>query len=312
MATPSASSPSVIAPGNYDGVHLGHQALLRTARAHAQAHGLRTQALTFDPHPLALLAPERPPARLTTIERRRELLLRAGADAVIVQPFTREFAALEPEAFVQALLQHQARALVVGPDFRFGRDREGDVALLERYGARNGLSVIVEPPVMVGGMRVSSSAVREAIAQGDVQRASVLLGHVHEIEGEVVRGDQRGRTLGFPTANVRADVVLPPADGVYAVVARVVSGARAADGLLRGVANLGQRPTFAAGRSLEVHLFDYDSDLYGVRLRVGFVTRVRPERKFGGIDQLRAQIALDCESARATLVSADEATWAWI
>lgn len=312
MAISRAHSPSVIAPGNHDGVHLGHQALVRTARAHARAHGLRTVALTFDPHPSALLAPERAPAALTTIPRRRELLLRAGADDVIVQPFTREFAALGPEEFLEALREYGARALVVGPDFRFGRDRAGDVALLQRFGAHNGLAVIVEPPVLVDGVRVSSSAVREAIARGDVERAALLLGHVHEIEGEVVRGDQRGRKLGFPTANLRADDVLRPADGVYAVIARVLDAQHAASAPLLGVANLGVRPTFEAGRSLEVHLFEFDGDLYGKRMRVGFVTRVRPERKFGGVDELRAQLELDCTTARSTLNGADEASWAWI
>ena len=208
--------------------------------------------------------------------------------------------------------EYGARGLVVGPDFRFGRDRGGDVALLQRFGQQHGLSVIVEPPVLVDGVRVSSSAVREAIALGDVQRATLLLGHVHEVSGEVVRGDQRGRTLGFPTANLRADNVLQPADGVYAVVARVLDAPPGASALLHGVANLGVRPTFAAGRSLEVHLLDWSGELYGSRMRVGFVTRVRPERKFGGLDALRAQLALDCESARVTLNSADEASWAWI
>jgi riboflavin kinase / FMN adenylyltransferase len=309
MSTPRESSPSVIAPGNHDGVHLGHQALVRTARTHASAHGLRTLALTFDPHPLALLAPDRAPSRLTTIERRKELLLRAGADDVIVQPFTREFAALEPEAFVQALVDHGARALVVGPDFRFGRDREGDVAFLQGCAERYGVQVIVEPKVMVEGERVSSSAVRDAIARGDVEHARVLLGHLHEVSGLVIRGDQRGRTIGFPTANLRAESVLQPADGVYAVVARVLDGEQK---VVRGVANIGVRPTVAAGRSLEVHLFDFDRDVYGAQLRVGFVTRVRPERKFGDLAQLRAQIALDCQTVRVTLDSADEAIWAWI
>jgi riboflavin kinase/FMN adenylyltransferase len=300
----------VIAPGNHDGVHLGHQALVQTARAHASRHGLRAVALTFDPHPSALLAPERAPTPLTTVARRIELLLAAGADQVVVQSFTHEFAALDPEAFLQTLLDRHARALVVGPDFRFGRGRAGDVAMLQQFGARHGLAVIVEPPVLVGGERVSSSAVREAIASGDVEHATAMLGHVPELTGEVVMGDQRGRTLGFPTANLASEPVLHPADGVYAVVARMLD--RAPGPYLRGVANLGVRPTAAAGRSVEVHLLDWSGDMYGARLRLGFVKRIRPERKFPGLDALRAQIAVDCEAARATLAAASEGTWAWI
>lgn len=301
----------MIAPGNHDGVHRGHQALVRTARAHARGHGLRAVALTFDPHPSVLLAPERAPTPLTTMARRSELLLAAGADDVVVQSFTREFANLPPEDFLQTLRARNARALVVGPDFRFGKARAGDVALLRAFGTRHALDVIVEPPVQVGGARVSSSAVREAIAQGEVEHASALLGHVHELSGHVVEGDHRGRTLGFPTANLVSEPVLHPADGVYAVVVRVLAAESVAP-LIRGVANLGVRPTFGAGRSVEVHLFDFSGDLYGASLRVGFVKRIRPERKFSGLPELRAQIELDCQAARGTLEAADEGSWAWI
>jgi riboflavin kinase/FMN adenylyltransferase len=306
---PRAPADAVFTPGNPDGVHLGHQALVRTARAYAQRHGLRTVALTFDPHPLALLAKDRAPTPLTTIARRRELLLRAGADDVIVQPFTPEFAALSPESFLNALMAQGARALVVGPDFRFAHGRAGDVGLLARFGVEHGLTAIVEPPVCRDGERVSSSAVRAAVAAGEIERATEMLGHVFDMTGEVVQGQQRGRLLGFPTANLRTEPVLHPADGVYAVVARVLGRERR---LLRGVANLGQRPTVAAGRALEIHLFDFADDVYGAQLRVGFVRRIRPEQKFPGIDALKAQIALDCETARATLDATDEGSWAWI
>ena len=304
------TASSVIAPGNHDGVHLGHQALVRTARAHGRQHGLRAVALTFDPHPAALLAPERAPTPLTTIARRTELLLAAGAEEVVVQPFTHEFAALDPAAFLQTLLDRSARALVVGPDFRFGRGRAGDVALLQRFGADHGLSVIVEPPVRIGGERVSSSAVREALARGEVEHATQLLGPVPELEGKVVAGDRRGRTIGFPTANLASQPVLHPADGVYAVIARVLD--RSPSECLRGVANLGVRPTVGAGRSVEVHLLDWSGDLYGAQLRLGWVGRIRGEQKFPGLDALRAQIELDCRNARTVLAAADEGTWAWI
>ncbi len=308
-AGPSPVAPAVIAPGNHDGVHLGHQALVRSARAHAHQHGMRALALTFDPHPSVVLAPERAPTPLTTIARRRELLLAAGADEVVVEPFTRELARLEPEQYLQALCARGARALVVGPDFRFGHKRAGDVALLRAFGARHGLAVVVEPPVLVDGERVSSSGVREAISQGKLAHACRLLGHVHELEGAVIGGYQRGRVLGFPTANLATDPVLHPADGVYAVVVRALD--REPSTPLPGIANLGVRPTVGAGRSVEVHIFDFEGDLYGARLRVGFVKRIRAEHKFPDLDALRAQIALDCDTSRVTLEGADAHTWAW-
>lgn len=307
---PGAPAPAVIAPGNHDGVHLGHQALLRTARAYGQAHGLRTMALTFDPHPSAVLAPERAPMPLTTLARRSELLLAAGADDVVVQPFTREFANLSAEEFVQVLIDRGAQALVVGPDFRFGRGRTGDVALLQDFGTRHGLHVIVEPPVLIEGVRVSSSAVREAIAIGEVERASTLLGHPYELNGRVVHGHQRGRQLGFPTANLESAPVLHPADGVYAAVARALD--REPHKATWGVANLGPRPTFGAGPSVEVHLFDFEGDLYGAELRVGLVKRIRSQKKFPDLRTLVAQIKMDCDAARATLRTRHEDTWAWI
>ena len=300
----------VIVPGNHDGVHLGHQALLRTACAYAQSHGLRSAALTFDPHPAALLAPERAPALLTLLPRRGELLRRAGAQEVLVQSFTRETAALSPEAFVDSLCERGMAGIVVGPDFRFGQRRAGDFALLERLGGERGFAVIPEPPFLLDDERVSSTAVRRALTAGDVEHAGRLLGRVHELSGVVVRGDQRGRTLGFPTANVDGEAVLHPADGVYAVVARDLDAPQRV--LYRGVANLGPRPTFDAGSSVEVHLFDVDVDLYGRHLRVGFVARLRGGRRFDGPDALRAQIESDCRTARDRLESADEERWAWI
>jgi riboflavin kinase/FMN adenylyltransferase len=299
----------VFAPGNHDGVHLGHQALIRRARGYAQAHGLRALALTFDPHPMALLAPARAPVPLTTLARRCELLRLAGADDVVVEAFTPELAGLAPEVFLRGLMQRGARAFVVGPDFRFGKDRAGDVALLERFGQENGVAVMVEQPVLVDGVRVSSSAVREAVAAGDVVRARTLLGHVEELTGSVVVGQQRGRTLGFPTANLAPEPVLQPADGVYAVVARVLGESAP---VMKGVANIGVRPTVTAGRSVEVHLFDFAGDLYGKSLRVGFLSRIRDEKKFSSLEALRAQIGLDCEAARSTVAASDERLWAWI
>jgi riboflavin kinase / FMN adenylyltransferase len=238
-------------------------------------------------------------AMLTQVPRRQELLRSAGADRVRVQNFTPEFAALSPEAFVEALLAKGARALVVGPDFRFGSGRAGDVDLLHRLARERDFAVLIEPPVVLDGQRVSSTAIRETLCAGDVLHASQLLGRLHELTGQVVRGDQRGRTIGFPTANLDPEPVLPPLDGVYAVRAHVLGSQPRA--LYDGVANLGTRPTFAAGRSLEVHLFDFERDIYGAQLRVGFVARVRGEQRFSGLAELRAQIARDCDTAREAL-----------
>lgn len=314
-----AEGPWVIAPGNHDGVHLGHRALLRTARRVADAHGYGTRALTFEPHPAALIDPARAPEKLTLQPRRAALLRGAGADSVVVQAFTPEFAALAPEAFVDWLLAQGAKAIVVGPDFRFGRQRQGDVALLKKLGAVRGFEVLLEEPVLLQTERVSSSAIRIALRRGEVGNANRMLGRFHEIQGKVVQGDQRGRTIGFPTANLHPEPVLPPSDGVYAVIARQLlaaaddddSGAHGAE-LLLGVANLGTRPTFAAGRSVEVHLFDFDRDIYGTTLRVGFVERVRGEQKFSGIDELRAQIQRDSDHARQLLLARDRELEQWI
>jgi riboflavin kinase/FMN adenylyltransferase len=289
---------AVIAPGNYDGVHLGHQALLRSARSFAQAHGLSTSVLTFDPHPGTFLGMAEKPV-LTRQPRRAQLLTAAGADRVFVQHFTHAFAALSPEEFIESLLSRGARALVVGPDFRFGKTRAGDVDLLMHLARERGFSVLIEPPVLLDGERVSSSAVREALSAGNVLRATKLLGRVHEVQGKVVVGNRRGRSLGFPTANVSAEAVLPPADGVYAVVVRDLGGQERT--LYRGVANLGTRPTFEAGRSVEVHMFDFDGDLYDRELRVGFIARIRGEHRFSGVEELKRQIQADCDRARELL-----------
>jgi len=295
-------SKRVVVPGNHDGVHLGHRALLAQARARAWVDGWEVAALTFDPHPLAVLAPERAPVPLTMIGRRCDLLREAGADLALIERFDSSYAAQSASQWVEQVLvgQHRAGAVVVGPDFRFGAGRAGDLQRLREIGGPVGLEVLVAEAVLVDGERASSTRVRQLVAAGDVEAARALLGRPHEVEGTVVHGHHRGRTLGFPTANLDPDPVLAPADGVYAVLARVLGDAGATTCML-GVANLGTRPTFAAGRSLEVHLLDFDGDLYGRRLRVGFVARLRGEQKFDGIDALGAQIRLDAAAARARL-----------
>jgi len=294
-----ATEPSVVAPGNHDGVHLGHRALLEAARRRT-GDALRMVALFFDPHPSAVLAPDRAPPLLTTAGRREALLREAGADEVVAQRFDRAFASLSPEAFVTRVLVDGlgARGVVVGPDFRFGHGRVGDLGVLRRLGETHGFDVTVVEPVVHRGVRVSSTRVREHLARGDVTGAAELLDRVHDVTGTVIEGDRRGRTIGFPTANLECEPVMLPADGVYAVLARIVGGD---DRVLSGVANLGVRPTVEAGRSVEVHLFDFDDDVYGARLRVGFVERIRGEVRFDGLDALKKQIARDAEAARGAV-----------
>jgi riboflavin kinase/FMN adenylyltransferase len=288
-----------VVPGNHDGVHLGHRALLDRARAVAASSRLAVVALTFDPHPLVTVAPERAPTPLTTIARRAELLLAAGADRVAVAHFDSAYAAQTAEQWVddQLVGRLTARAIVVGADFRFGKGRGGDLAGLRAMAAPRGIEVDALGEVLLPGSsdRVSSTAVRTALAAGDVERASRLLARPHSVDGLVVEGHKRGRTIGFPTANLAPDPILLPLDGVYAVRVRV------SERWIDGVANLGTRPTFAAGRSLEAHLFDFAGDLYGSRVRLAFVARIRDERKFDGIEALTAQIRMDADAARAAL-----------
>lgn len=302
---------SAVAPGNHDGVHRGHQALVAAARERAGADG-RVVGLTFDPHPLAILAPDRAKAPLTTPSRRAELLRRAGCNEVVVTHFDEEYAKLSADQWVaQALVAElHARDVIVGADFRFGAGRTGDVAHLESLGRTHEFTVTCVPPVMDDGQPISSSRVRQELSVGDVATAARLLGHVHEVSGTVVVGDRRGRSIGFPTANLQAEPVLLPADGVYAVVARRLDALGAV--LRHGVANLGVRPTFGAGRSLEVHLLDFDGELVGARLRIGFVARLRDEQRFESKEPLVAQIARDVEAARAAHAAVDRSVLAWI
>lgn len=307
--------PSVVTPGNHDGVHLGHRALVSTARQVAASSDvpLRVVALTFDPHPLHFMAPERAPPLLTDLARRAELLRAAGADEVVVQRFDRAFSQLSPEAFVEEVLVARlcARAVVVGTDFRFGAKRAGDVGLLASLGARHGMRVDTVPPVTLDGELVSSSQVRAALMRGDVERATRMLTRVHDLTRRVMQGHQRGRTIGFPTANLELSGLLAPADGVYAVSVRILDEVRSARRYM-GVANLGVRPTVQGGRSMEVHLLDFEGDLYDCSLRIGFVARLRGELRFPDLAALKAQIARDVEAGRSALEACDERLLAWV
>jgi len=303
---------SIITPGNHDGVHRGHRALVQRASVLASKRGLATTALFFYPNAAAILAPERAPGVLTLPARRAELLREAGADQVEIQAFDRSFAHMPAETFVRQVLVERlhCRGLVVGQDFRFGRDRQGDVALLHALGPQLNLTVETLPPVVHEGEVISSSRIRRALGAGDVGTAASMLTRLHEVDAVVVRGDARGRTIGFPTANLRTSEVLLPADGVYAVLMRRRDMAEAP--LLEGVANLGTRPTFEAGRSVEVHLLDFDGDLYDADVRVGFVERIRDERRFESVDALVAQLTRDVARGRELLSAIPEGSARWM
>jgi riboflavin kinase / FMN adenylyltransferase len=292
--------PSVVVIGNFDGVHLGHQAVLRQARALADARSLGCVVLTFSPHPAEVLGRGAPP-QLTTLATRIELLRAHGATDVVVEPFTMELAGWSPERFAHELLaaRLQARIVVVGENFRFGHKRAGDFASLRALGAAQGFEAVASEVAGDEDGPFSSSRVRESIAAGEVERAARVLGRPHALAGTVEHGDARGRTLGFPTANLGGVSEMLPAHGVYAVRAALGAPVEVGHG---GVMNLGVRPT-VGGTSLrvEVHLFDFERDLYGQTMQVELVSRVREERKFAGIDELRAQIARDAQAARDVL-----------
>jgi riboflavin kinase/FMN adenylyltransferase len=295
--------------GNFDGVHRGHQALLHEATRRSQQEGLRPVVLTFAPHPAEALGRAAPPL-LTPLERKVELIHRhAPAVQVIVQPFDAVFAARSPEDFARFLRDElDARGVVVGRNFRFGKARAGDFSTLGQLGQQ--FQFWVEAIPLVGDERSnwSSTRVRGALAAGDLADANQVLGRPHELDGVVVQGQQRARHLGFPTANLDAVPQAPPAHGVYAVQVAQVQPQGPPRPLGGGVANIGLRPTVAAGFAIEAHIFGLQQDLYGSRLRISLIARLREERAFQGIDALRAQIARDAEDARQALNGHTEAT----
>ena len=288
--------------GNFDGVHLGHQAMLDRLKEEARSRRLATCALTFEPHPREVFTPAQAPTRLTSLREKLELLAGFGLDRTHVEHFTRTFAALSPEAFVERVLVHtlSARWVLVGADFRFGAKRAGDLAMLRELGRTHGYEVAALDTVMHDGVRVSSSAVRAALACGDLAQAARLLGRNYSISGRVVHGDKLGRTLGYATANIQLKHNRLPLNGIFAVRLHG-AGAKARD----GVASLGVRPTVKAEGSaavLEVHVFDFAGDLYGRHVRAEFLSKIRDEEKYADLDTLKAQIARDCQAARKVLM----------
>lgn len=290
-------APVVLAIGNFDGVHLGHAALVRQLADAAGRLQLVPTVLTFEPHPREFFVPASAPARLSTLREKLELLADAGAAQAMICPFNAAFAALSADEFVEQVLVRslQVKHLIIGDDFRFGRARVGDFAFLQSAGKRFGFTVEAMQSVTVDGERVSSSAVRAALAAGDMERAVRLLGRPYIVDGQVTHGDKMGRQLGFATANIRIKHNPLPMTGVFVVQ---VSGL--GDKPLPGVANLGIRPTVGGTRPLlEVHLFDFNRDIYGAHISVRFVHKLRCEQRFPNLDALKAQIAADAAAARA-------------
>lgn len=292
-----------VALGNFDGVHRGHRAVIAAAQERAKVLGAPSAVLTFEPHPRSLFRPDDTPFRLTPFRIKARLIEAMGVDALIVVPFDRAFSRRTAAAFVAEVLVRDlgVRHVVAGYDFVFGHNRGGDMALLARMGAELGFGVTeVKPVGDAAGTVFSSTRVRELLRDGRPDAAADILGHPFEIEGRVEHGDKRGRTIGFPTANVELGEYLRPRFGVYAVLAGIDEGTRTV--WHKGVANLGLRPTVGGlTERLEVHLFDFDGDLYGRHLRVQLRAFIRPEMKFAGLDALKAQIAADAEAARAAL-----------
>jgi riboflavin kinase / FMN adenylyltransferase len=290
-------SPIFLAIGVFDGVHLGHQAVISTSAEHARTANGTPVVVTFDPHPEKILRPDKAPHLLTATEHKIALTRTFGVRHLLIIPFDKQFAATEPEDFVQQLVQHSnpLREICVGHKWSFGKNRRGNLQLLTKLGAEFDFNVVGIPPVTVNGEIVSSTTIRRAVEAGDLKKAAAMLGREYTILGTVVRGDDLGKKIGFPTANLSAHSEQFPPNGVYFAEAKL-------DGVVYpGVVNLGYRPTVSSGKSdrvLEIHLLDFDRDIYGKDLELRFVRYLRPEKKFENVDALVQQIKRDVEQAR--------------
>jgi len=292
---PTDARGATIALGNFDGVHLGHATVLRAA--HAARPDAPLAVLTFEPHPREVFRPDDPPFRLTLSAERADALAALGCELLYELPFNHEFSLMPAETFVSEVLHRGlgARHLTTGVDFAFGHRRGGDAAFLAARAEALGMGVTQVPALTDAGGPLSSTRIRRALQDGYPERATAELGRPWAIRGEVAHGDKRGRTIGFPTANVALGRHLEPARGVYAVTVRLPDGS-----VLDGVANIGRRPTVNAGTEsrLEVNLFDFSGDIYGIEITVALIAYIRPEIKFSGLDALKAQIAADAAEAR--------------
>jgi len=287
---------TVVTMGNFDGLHLGHQCLVRSAVEDARHLKSLSVVLTFEPHPLRILAPERAPQMILSHKDKMQLLQSFGIDIVIIQNFDAAFANLQPETFVHEILMDRlaVKKIWVGKDFRFGKGRKGTVADLGGWGVKSGFEVGVVNPILVGGERVSSSKIRKLLEEGRVGEAQRMLGRYHFISGKIIAGHRRGRELGFPTANIASRTEVIPPDGIYATILQLGAERRLS------VSNIGVNPTFGAGpRTIESFVLDFDEDIYGESVKLSFVKRLRAEKKFASVDELVAQMHEDVSSARA-------------
>jgi riboflavin kinase/FMN adenylyltransferase len=289
--------PLFLAIGVFDGVHRGHQAVISTSADHARATNGTPVVLTFDPHPEKVLRPERAPHLLTATQHKIALIRDLGVGNLLIINFDKQFAATEPEDFVVALVAHSRplREICVGHEWSFGKNRRGNLELLKKLGAKSNFDVVGIPPVKISGAVVSSTAIRRAIEKGDFAKAAEMLGREYTILGTVAHGDNLGKKIGFPTANLSAHSEQFPPNGVYAAEARIDSERH------RGVINLGVRPTISGGKServLEIHLFDFNRQIYGQDVEVRFLRFLRPEKKFANVEALVEQIRQDVDQAR--------------
>lgn len=305
---PHSTTDVAVTIGNFDGVHLGHQAMLERLVGHARAHGLGSCVITFEPHPREFFTPEQAPVRLTSLREKLELYARYEIDWVHVFRFDQSFAAVSAEDFVTRFLFNGMRAkwILVGDDFRFGARRAGDFELLKAQGTARDVAVCAMDSVVIEGHRVSSTAVRTALAQGRLEWAARLLGRPYSISGRVVDGDKLGKQLGFPTANIQLKHNRPPLSGIFAVeLCGLEGGPRA------GVASLGVRPTVKAhgAPTLEVHIFDFEEKIYGQHVRVDFFHKLRDEEKYDSLEALVAQIGRDVDDAKNYFITRSNASF---
>jgi len=294
--------PLFLAIGVFDGVHLGHQAVISTSAQHARAANGTPIVVTFDPHPEKVLRPKTAPHLLTATPHKIALIRDLGVAHLLIITFDKQFAATEPEEFVHELVEHSKslREICVGHEWSFGKNRRGNLKLLNQFGARFDFGVVGIPPVTVNGELVSSTTIRKAVETGDLAKAAQMLGREYTVLGTVVSGDNRGKKIGFPTANLSAHNEQFPPNGVYFAEAKL-------EGVIYpGVVNLGYRPTVDTRKSeriLEIHLFDFDHDIYGKDLEVRFIRYLRPEKKFESVEALVRQIGLDVKQARKLSVA---------
>ena len=294
--SPTSFREGFVSIGNFDGVHCGHQAMVATLVQRAREKNVPAVALTFDPHPTELLRPDAAPPRLTTMKHRAELLEHYGVDCVIVVPTTSRFLTMSAEDFFHTIIRTelQALGLVEGPNFFFGRNRSGSITVLRQFCNNHGLSLDIIPPVIVDEQLVSSSVIRSLITDGDITESVRLLGHPYRLSGIVGHGAERGRTIGFPTANLMECTTLIPAEGVYAATT-VVDGKQYA-----AAVNIGPNPTFGeSAKKIEAHLLDFSGHLYDRNIDLDFIRRIRDVQRFSSVDELRAQLRSDLDAVRA-------------